>query len=99
MQKRHASIANALEFFSFSINAIDMTCERKIESLKYKCCYCGGIFIPGWMGSCHFDNFSCYLWLKFHQQEFISISVIHAKSVQKGHNSIDNALELCPFLH
>ena len=51
------------------------------------------------MGSCHFDNFSCYLWLKFHQQEFISISVIHAKSVQKGHNSIDNALELCPFLH
>ena len=34
------------------------------------------IFITGCTGSCHFDNFQCSQWWKFHQNEDIAVSVI-----------------------
>ena len=46
------------------------------ESLKRKCRHFDEILITGCTGSCHFDNFQCSQWWKFHQNEDISVSVI-----------------------
>ena len=43
-------------------------------ALKRKCHF-DEIFITGRTGSCHFDNFQCGQWWKFHQNEDISVSV------------------------
>ena len=43
--------------------------------LKRKCRHFDEIFITGCTGSCHFDNFQCSQWWKFHQNEDISVSV------------------------
>ena len=45
-------------------------------SLKRKCRHFDEIFITGCTGSCHFDNFQCSQWWKFHQNEDISVSVV-----------------------
>ena len=45
-------------------------------SLKRKCCHFDEILITGCTGSCHFDNFQCSQWWKFHQNEDISVSVL-----------------------
>ena len=44
-------------------------------TLKRKCRHFDEIFITGCTGSCHFDNFQCSQWWKFHQNEDISVSV------------------------
>ena len=46
-----------------------------ITTLKRKCRHFDEIFITGCTGSCHFDNFQCSQWWKFHQNEDISVSV------------------------
>ena len=53
--------------------------ERNIfvTSLKRKCRHFDEILITGCTGSCHFDNFQCSQWWKFHQNEDISVSVLH----------------------
>ena len=43
--------------------------------LKRKCRQFDEILITGCTGSCHFDNFQCSQWWKFHQNEDISVSV------------------------
>ena len=35
------------------------------------------ILITGCTGSCHFDNFQCSQWLKFHQNQYIYVSVMY----------------------
>ena len=45
------------------------------SSLKRKCRHFDEILITGCTGSCHFDNFQCNQWWKFHQNEDISVSV------------------------
>ena len=44
-------------------------------TLKRKCRHFDEIFITGCTVSCHFDNFQCSQWWKFHQNEDISVSV------------------------
>ena len=44
-------------------------------ALKRKCHNFDEIFIIGCTGSCHFDNFQCSQWWKFHQNYDISVSV------------------------
>ena len=44
-------------------------------TLKRKCRHFDEILITGCTGSCHFDNFQCSQWWKFHQNEDISVSV------------------------
>ena len=46
-----------------------------IMILKCKCCHFDEIFITGCTGSCHFDNFRCSQWWKFHQNDNISVTV------------------------
>ena len=46
------------------------------NTLKRKCCHFDEILITGCTGSCHFDNFQCSQWWKFHQNEDIFVSVI-----------------------
>ena len=46
------------------------------HSLKRKCRHFDEILITGCTGSCHFDNFQCSQWWKFHQNEDISVSVL-----------------------
>ena len=46
-------------------------------SLKRKWRHFDGILITGCTGSCHFDNFQCSQWWKFHQNEDISVSVFN----------------------
>ena len=48
----------------------------KSSSLKWKCHHFDEILITGCAGSCHFDNFQCSQWLKFHQNDDIFVSVI-----------------------
>ena len=45
------------------------------HSLKRKCRHFDEILITGCTGSCHFDNFQCSQWWKFHQNEDIYVSV------------------------
>ena len=49
---------------------------RVTHTLKRKCRHFDEILITGCTGSCHFDNFQCSQWWKFHQNEDISVSVI-----------------------
>ena len=44
-------------------------------TLKRQCRHFDEILIIGCTGSCHFDNFQCSQWWKFHQNEDISVSV------------------------
>ena len=44
-------------------------------SLKQKCRHFDEIFITGCTESCQNDNFRCSQWLKFHQNDNISVSV------------------------
>ena len=46
-----------------------------ITTTKRKSRHVDEMFITGYTGSCHFDNFQCSHWLKFHQNEDISVSV------------------------
>ena len=45
-------------------------------SLIRKCRHCDEIIITDCTGSCHFDNFRCSRWWKFHQNDYISVSVV-----------------------
>ena len=45
-------------------------------SLKQKCRHFDEIFITGCTESCQNDNFRCSQWLKFHQNDNISVSVL-----------------------
>ena len=48
---------------------------KPVYPLKRKCRHFDEILITGCTGSCHFDNFQCSQWWKFHQNEDISVSV------------------------
>ena len=50
-------------------------CVISTVTLKRKCRHFDEILITGCTGSCHFDNFQCSQWWKFHQNEDISVSV------------------------
>ena len=45
-----------------------------LNMLKQEC-YFDAISITGCIGSCHFDNFRCSQWWKFHQNDKISVPV------------------------
>ena len=45
------------------------------KALKRKCCHFDEILITDCTESCHFDNFRCSQWWKFHQNDDISVSV------------------------
>ena len=67
-------------WFMTSIIWYHITCNVNEETyhqdtLKRKCRHFDEIFITGCTGSCHFDNFQCSQWWKFHQNEDISVSV------------------------
>ena len=52
-------------------------------SLKRKCHHFDESFITGCTESCHFDNFRCSQWWRFHQNEDIFVSVfMHIFSAQ-----------------
>ena len=57
-------------------------------SLKRKCRRFDEILITGCTGSCHFDNFQCSQWWKFHQNEDISVSVIHRQLYFRQHRFV-----------
>ena len=52
-------------------------------TLKRKCRHFDEILITGCTGSCHFDNFQCSQWWKFHQNEDISVSVNILTSIRQ----------------
>ena len=45
------------------------------QPLKRKCHHFDEIFVTGCTESCHFDNFRCSQWWKFHQNDDIFVSV------------------------
>ena len=53
-------------------------CVSKLgrHTLKRKCCHFDEILITDCTESCHFDNFRCSQWLKFRQNDDISVSVL-----------------------
>ena len=77
---------NRNAIFESKIDKLSSSAEFRIRSyrgsgnnltstLKRKCRHFDEIFITGCTGSCHFDNFQCSQWWKFHQNEDISVSV------------------------
>ena len=56
---------------------------QRHHALKRKCRHFDEILITGCTGSCHFDNFQCSQWWKFHQNEDISVSVHYHDGVIK----------------
>ena len=61
-------------------------------SLTQKCGHFDDIFIAGCSASCHFDNFWCHQWWKFHRNDNISVSVLLMGSQSQSNN------ELCILL-
>ena len=51
------------------------------HSLKRKCRHFDEIFVTGGTESCHFDNFRCSQWWKFHRNDDISVSVLRPGGV------------------
>ena len=77
-------VGAATKMFMAWINSLapsDAMWRQRSEStlsrttLKRKCRHFDEILITGCTGSCHFDNFQCSQWWKFHQNEDISVSV------------------------
>ena len=58
------------------VSKLSMCYVFYLPSLKRKCRHFDEILITGCTGSCHFDNFQCSQWRKFHQNEDISVSVM-----------------------
>ena len=52
-----------------------MSLHARRKSLKRKCRHFDENFITGCTGSCHFDNFQCSQWWKFHQNDDMCVSV------------------------
>ena len=50
--------------------------QNRLITLKRKYCNFDEIFITGCTGSCHFDNFHCSQWCKFHQNGDLYSSVL-----------------------
>ena len=48
-----------------------------LESIRK--CYFDEIFLSGCTGSCHFDNFQCSQWWRFHQNDNIFVTVVFAQ--------------------
>ena len=59
------------------------------STLNHKYRHFDEIFVTGCTGSCHFDNFQCSQWWKFHQNEDISVSVhnLHWTGILRLHSS------------
>ena len=51
-----------------------------MKMTERKCRHFDESLITGCTGSCHFDNFQCSQWWKFHQNEDISVSVMSSAS-------------------
>ena len=68
----------------YEVAATQQDCCRytALQSLKRKCRHFDEILITGCTGSCHFDNFQCSQWWKFHQNEDISVSVMKSQRCQ-----------------
>ena len=64
-------------------------------TLKRKCRHFDEIFVTGGTEICHFDNFRCSQWWKFHQNDDISVSVNNATA----YTSFDDVTPASPFLH
>ena len=70
----HYMVKEILECLSL----IEKWLPQATQSLKRKCRHFDEILITGCTGSCHFDNFQCSQWWKFHQNEDVSVSVIRS---------------------
>ena len=63
----------------FTVNPVALAywqLANSARSLKQKCRHFDEIFITGCTESCQNDNFWCSQWLKFHQNDNISVSVL-----------------------
>ena len=74
------SITNVPQYFIITIPVITNIISAPIigtltHPLKQKCCHFDEILITDCTESCHFDNFRCSQWLKFRQNDDISVSV------------------------
>ena len=65
------------------------------ETLKQKCRHFDEIFITGCTESCQNDNFRCSQWLKFHQNDNISVSVNTNGTNDLHFNEIFQTLSYC----
>ena len=60
---------------NISLGRVYRSCIQTWATLKRKCCHFDEILITDCTESCHFDNFRCSQWLKFRQNDDISVSV------------------------
>ena len=58
--------------------------SQHLSYTERKCRHFDEILITGCTGSCHFDNFQCSQWWKFHQNEDISVSVYTLREVMSS---------------
>ena len=64
-------------------------------TLKRKCHHFDESFITGCTESCHFDNFRCSQWWRFHQNEDIFVSVYVLLPFQVYQQKTDIPIEIC----
>ena len=69
-----------------ALTTVRAVCYR--EPLKQKCRHFDEIFITGCTESCQNDNFRCSQWLKFHQNDNISVSVTVKQSRSYRHTPV-----------
>ena len=71
---RTCSIWILLQFWLKTKSWCQLCCHCWHQTLKWKCHF-DEFFITGCTGSCHFDNFQCSQWWKFHQYDNIFIGL------------------------
>ena len=62
--------------YGTSLGVPSRNIQQDVNSVATKCRHFDEIFITGCTASCHFDNFQCSQWWKFHQNDNNSVSVM-----------------------
>ena len=65
-------------------------------TLKQKCCHFDEIFVTGCTESCHFDNFQCNQWRRFHQNDDIFISVHLECGIHRSESNPEGSFAFTP---
>ena len=95
-------ITVVIRIFQLSFPVVQVLSKRWHDKpfTETECCHFDEIFITGCTESCHFDNFQCSQWWRFHQNDDIFVSVLVTAALKasiKNKNVLCNAYLMHPI--